>query len=41
MKKSAIFLAVLENELAATQEGNKNFNMNVYNSLVDFINKVM
>ncbi len=39
-KKYPIFLVLLDNELAATQEGNKNFNMDVYNSLVDFINKV-
>lgn len=40
-KKYPFFLVVLENELAATQQGNKNFNEGVYNSLVDFINKIM
>ena len=39
-KKYPIFLVLLDNELAATQEGNNNFNADVYNSLVDFINKV-
>jgi hypothetical protein len=44
-KKYPIFLVLLDNELAATQigntnTGNKSFNVDVYNSLVDFINKV-
>lgn len=39
-KKYPIFLVLLDNELAATQEGDNNFNADVYSSLVDFINKV-
>lgn len=39
-KKYPIFLKVLDNELAASEKGNKNFNQQVYDSLADFINKV-